>query len=123
MLSKNTGRAMALIDFVKKQFIDVIEWIEDADDVLAWRYPMEDREIQNGAVLTVRESQLAVFVNEGKIADAFGPGKYTLNTQTLPLLTNLKNWDKLFKSPFKSDVYFFSARQRLDQRWGTQQPV
>jgi len=114
---------MALLDFIKKQFIDVLEWTEDSDEVLAWRYPMEDREIQTGAVLTVRESQFAVFVNEGKIADAFGPGKYTLTTNTLPLLTNLKNWDKLFQSPFKSDVYFFSARQRLDQRWGTPQPV
>ena len=114
---------MALMDFIKKQFIDVLEWLEDGDEVLAWRYPMEDREIQNGAVLTVRESQFAVFVNEGKIADAFGPGRYTLNTNTLPLLTNLKNWDKLFQSPFKSDVYFISSRQRLDQRWGTAQPV
>ena len=114
---------MALMDFLKKQFIDVIEWTEDGDEVLAWRYPMQDREIQNGGSLTVRESQFAVFVNEGKIADAFGPGRYTLNTNTLPLLTNLRNWDKLFQSPFKSDVYFFSSRQRLDQRWGTSQPV
>lgn len=114
---------MALMDFIKKQFIDVLEWLEDGDEVLAWRYPMEDREIQSGAVLTVRESQFAVFVNEGKIADAFGPGRYKLTTNTLPLLTNLKNWDKLFQSPFKSDVYFFSSRQRLNQRWGTAQPV
>ncbi len=114
---------MALMDFIKKQFIDVLEWLEDGDEVLAWRYPMEDREIQTGAILTVRESQFAVFVNEGKIADAFGPGRYKLSTNTLPLLTNLKNWDKLFQSPFKSDVYYFSSRQRLDQRWGTAQPV
>lgn len=114
---------MALIDFIKKQFIDVIEWVEDGDDVLAWRFPMQDREIQTGAQLTVRESQLAVFVNEGQIADAFKPGRHRLTTQTLPLLTNLNHWDKLFASPFKSDVYFFSTRQRIDQRWGTQQPV
>jgi len=114
---------MALIDFLKKQFIDVLEWLEDGDAVLAWRYPMADQEIQNGAVLTVRESQIAVFVNEGTVADVFGPGRHKLTTQTLPLLTNLKNWDKLFASPFKSDVYFFSTRQRLDQRWGTAQPV
>jgi membrane protease subunit (stomatin/prohibitin family) len=114
---------MALMDFIKKQFIDVLEWLEDGDEVLAWRYPMEDREIQTGAILTVRESQFAVFVNEGKIADAFGPGRYKLATNTLPLLTNLKNWDKLFQSPFKSDVYYFSSRQRLNQRWGTAQPV
>lgn len=114
---------MALIDFLKKQFIDVIDWVEDGDEVLAWRFPMADREIQTGAMLTVRESQFAVFVNEGTVVDAFGPGLHRLSTQTLPLLTNLKNWDKLFDSPFKSDVYFFSARQRLDQRWGTPQPV
>lgn len=114
---------MALFDFIKKQFIDVIEWTESGDGTLAWRYPMADNEIQNGAVLTVRESQMAVFVNEGQIADVFGPGRHTLTTQTLPLLTNLKNWDKLFASPFKSDLYFFSTRQQVDQRWGTQQPV
>ena len=84
---------------------------------------MADMEIQNGGVLIVRESQLAVFVNEGQVADVFGPGTHKLNTQTLPLLTNLKNWDKLFQSPFKSDVYFFSTRQQVDQRWGTPQPV
>ena len=114
---------MALMDFIKKQFIDIIEWMEAGDGTLAWRYPMEDREIQNGGSLTVRESQMAVFVNEGKIADVFGPGRYTLTTATLPILTYLKNWDKLFKSPFKSDVYFFSTRQQVDQRWGTTQPV
>jgi len=114
---------MALMDFVKKQFIDIIEWVEDRDGVLAWRFPMEDREIQNGGSLTVRESQMAVFVNEGKVADVFGPGRYTLTTATLPVLTYLRNWDKLFRSPFKSDVYFFSTRQQIDQRWGTAQPV
>ena len=114
---------MALMDFVKKQFIDIIEWTEDRDGVLAWRFPMEDREIQNGASLTVRESQVAVFVNEGTFADVFGPGRYTLTTATLPVLTYLRNWDKLFQSPFKSDVYFFSTRIQVDQRWGTTQPV
>ncbi|MBI3381284.1 MAG: SPFH domain-containing protein [Aquabacterium sp.] len=114
---------MGLVDFIKKQFIDVIEWTESTDGVLAWRYPFEDREIQNGAMLVVRESQMALFVNEGKVADLFGPGTHKLTTQTLPLLTNLKNWDKLFASPFKSDVYFFSTRQQLDLRWGTSQPI
>lgn len=114
---------MALLDFLKKQFIDVIEWTETDDDVLVWRFPMAGNEIQTGAQLTVRESQFAVFVNEGTLVDAFGPGRHRLSTQTLPLLTNLNNWDKLFDSPFKSDVYFFSARQRLDQRWGTAQPL
>jgi membrane protease subunit (stomatin/prohibitin family) len=114
---------MALGDFLKKQFIDVIQWTEDGDGVLAYRYPMQDMEIQNGGQLTVRESQMALFVNEGEIADAFSPGLYTLNTRTLPLLTNLRNWDKAFKSPFKSDVYFFSTRIQTDQKWGTQQPI
>ncbi len=114
---------MALMDFIKKQFIDIIEWTESGDGVLAWRFPMADREIQNCASLTVRESQMAVFVNEGKVADVFGPGRYKLSTATLPVLTYLQNWDKLFQSPFKSDVYFFSTRQQVDQRWGTTQPV
>ena len=114
---------MALMDFIKKQFIDILEWTESGDGTLAWRYPMADNEIQYGGSLTVRESQMAVFVNEGKVADVFGPGMYKLTTQTLPVLTYLKNWDKLFQSPFKSDVYFFSTRQQLDRRWGTTQPV
>ena len=114
---------MALMDFIKKQFIDVIHWTEDGDDVLAYRYPMQDFEIQYGAQLTVRDSQMAVFVNEGQVADVFGPGMYKLTTQTLPLLTNLKNWDKLFESPFKSEVYFFSTRLRLDRKWGTPNPI
>jgi membrane protease subunit (stomatin/prohibitin family) len=84
---------------------------------------MAEMEIQNGASLTVRESQVAVFVNEGQVADVFGPGMYKLTTQTLPVLTYLKNWDKLFESPFKSDVYFFSTRQQVDQKWGTPQPI
>ena len=114
---------MALMDFIKKQFIDIIQWTEEGDGTLAWRFPMAEMEIQNGASLTVRESQMAVFVNEGQVADVFGPGTYKLTTQTLPVLTYLKNWDKLFQSPFKSDVYFFSTRQQIDQKWGTPQPI
>lgn len=114
---------MGLMDFIKKQFIDVIQWTEDSDGTLAWRFPMSGMEIQNGATLVVRESQMAIFVNEGKVADVFGPGTHKLTTQTLPVLTYLKNWDKLFESPFKSDVYFFSTRQQVDQKWGTPQPI
>ena len=114
---------MALRDFLAKQFIDVIHWTEADEDVLAYRYPMRDMEIQNGAKLTVRESQMAAFVNEGRVADVFVPGLHTLNTQTLPLLTNLMNWDKMFASPFKSDVYFFSTRIKTNQRWGTATPI
>jgi membrane protease subunit (stomatin/prohibitin family) len=114
---------MALRDFLVKQFIDVIQWTEPADGVLATRYPMQDMEIQSGAQLTVRESQMAAFINEGRLADVFSPGLYTLTTHTLPLLTNLMNWDKEFQSPFKSDVYFFSTRIQTDQRWGTATPI
>lgn len=114
---------MALMDFIKKQFIDIIQWTEDDSDTMAWRFPMAEMEIQNGASLTVRESQMAVFINEGVVADIFGPGMYKLTTQTLQVLTYLKNWDKLFESPFKSDVYFFSTRQKIDRKWGTPNPV
>src|SRR6188768_1846071 len=114
---------MALGDFLKKQFIDVIHWTEPDEEVLAYRFPMRDMEIQNGAVLTVRESQMAGFVNEGRMLDVFPPGRYTLSTQTLPLLTHLMNWDKLFQGPFKSDVYFFSSRIKVNQRWGTATPI
>jgi len=114
---------MALGDFLRKQFIDVIHWTESEDDVLSYRFPMQDMEIQTGAKLTVRESQAAGFVNEGRMVDVFQPGLYTLSTQTLPLLTNLMNWDKMFQSPFKSDVYFFSTRIKTNQRWGTATPI
>ena len=114
---------MSLGSFIKKQFIDILQWNEDVDGVLAWRYPMQDFEIQYGGSLTVRESQVAVFVNEGKIADVFGPGMYKLTTQTLPVLTYLKNWDKLFESPFKSDVFFFSTRLQTGRKWGTPQAI
>jgi membrane protease subunit (stomatin/prohibitin family) len=114
---------MSIRDFLSKQFIDVIHWTEPEEGILAYRFPMRDMEIQNGAQLTVRESQVAAFVNEGRIADVFAPGLYRLTTQTLPLLTNLMNWDKMFQSPFKSDVYFFSTRLQVNQRWGTANPI
>lgn len=114
---------MGLFDFIKKQFIDVIHWTDDSEGTLVYRYPMQDFEIQNGAQLTVRDTQLALFVNEGQIADQFGAGLHTLNTQTLPVLTNLKNWDKLFDSPFKSDVYFFNTARQINRKWGTSNPI
>ncbi|HLN01248.1 MAG TPA: SPFH domain-containing protein [Bryobacteraceae bacterium] len=114
---------MSIRSFLSKQFIDVLQWTESEDGVLAYRYPMQDMEIQNGGKLTVRDSQMAAFVNLGRIADIFGPGLYTLNTQNLPLLTDLMNWDKKFESPFKSDVYFFSTRLQVNQHWGTPNPV
>ena len=114
---------MGLGSFIKKQFIDVIEWPNPEDDVLVWRFPAIDQEIQTGAQLTVRESQMAMFVDEGKVADVFNPGMYKLDTKTLPVLTYLKNWDKFFKSPFKSDVYFFNTKVQLGRKWGTAQPI
>jgi len=114
---------VSLTDFLNKQFIRVIQWNEQQDGVLAYRYPMQDMEIENGGQLTVRETQLALFVNEGQIADVFGPGLHTLNTRNLPILTDLMNWSKDFESPFKSDVYFFSTRLQMDQKWGTATPV
>jgi membrane protease subunit (stomatin/prohibitin family) len=114
---------MTLGDFLGKQFIRVIAWNEPENGILAYRYPMRDLEIENGGQLTVSESQAAAFVNEGKIADIFGPGLHTLTTRNLPLLTDLMNWDKAFESPFKSEVYFFSTRLQTGQKWGTATPI
>ncbi len=114
---------MGFLDFLKKQFIDIIQWTEDGDEVLAWRFPMRDAEIQQGGQLTVRETQAALFVHQGQAADLFGPGQHTIKTQNLPLLTDLQHWDKGFESPFKSDVYFFSLRLRINQKWGTSNPI
>jgi membrane protease subunit (stomatin/prohibitin family) len=113
---------MGIFDFLSKQFVDVIDWV-DEPGVLAIRYPMQDREIQNGAQLTVRSGQTAMFYNEGVLADAFLPGLHTLETANLPVLTSLLNWDKGFSAPFKSDVYFFSQKEQTGLKWGTQQPI
>jgi membrane protease subunit (stomatin/prohibitin family) len=113
---------MSLFGFLSKQFVDVIDWV-DEPGTLAVRYPMQDREIQNGAQLTVRSGQIAFFYNEGNLADAFQPGLYTLETSNLPLLTALMNWDKGFASPFKADVYFFSQKEQTGLKWGTTQPI
>src|SRR5579871_5131754 len=114
---------MSIKDFLKKQFIDILQWTEATEGVLAWRFPVEDMEIQNGGMLIVRESEVAALVNEGRMADVYGPGTYKLTTQNMPILTDLMNWDKMFKSPFKTDVYFFSTRLQTNQHWGTQQPI
>lgn len=113
---------MGLLDFLSKQFVDVIDWV-DEPGVLAIRYPMKDREIQTGAQLTVRDGQKAFFYNEGQIADIFLPGLHRLDTGNLPILTALMNWDKGFASPFKSDIYFFTSREQVGLKWGTAQPI
>src|SRR5579883_1608076 len=118
------GENMALFEKLGSQFIDIIEWTETAQsDVLAFRFPRYQNEIKMGAKLVVREGQNAVFVNEGRLADVFSPGTYTLSTQNLPFLTTLMGWKYGFNSPFKAEVYFISMRQWTDQKWGTQNPI
>ncbi|MFI6596232.1 SPFH domain-containing protein [Nonomuraea sp. NPDC050536] len=114
---------MALFDKIRGEFIDIVEWLDDSRDTIVWRFPRYENEIKMGARLVVRESQVAVFVNEGQIADAFTPGTYTLETQNLPILSTLKGWKYGFHSPFKAEVYFVSTRQFTDFKWGTQNPV
>jgi excisionase family DNA binding protein len=114
---------MAIIDFLKKQFIDIIEWTDDSRDTLSYRYPDEDKEIKNGAQLIVRESQLAQFVYLGEFGDTFGPGKHALTTDNIPILTNLKSWKYALESPFKADVYYVVTRLFTGNKWGTANPV
>lgn len=110
-------------DLVTSQLIDVIEWTDDSENTMVYKYDMNGKEIMMGAQLTVRESQAAVFVNEGRLADVFQPGRYELSTQNMPVLTKLKAWKFGFNSPFKSDVYFVNTKQFLDRKWGTANPV
>ena len=114
---------MGLWDIITGQFIDVIEWMSDEEDVMVKRFDREDSEIKYGAMLTVRESQSAVFVNEGQIADVFAPGLYQLETANLPVLTTLQSWPHGFESPFKAEVYFLSTKQFVDLKWGTKNPI
>jgi len=110
-------------NIVKGQLIDVIEWTDTTSDTIVHKYDMNGKEIMMGAQLTVRESQVAIFVNEGQLADIFRPGRYELQTSNMPILTALKSWKYGFNSPFKSDVYFINTRQFLDRKWGTANPV
>ena len=110
-------------NMIKGQFIDVIEWVDDGRDTIVYKYDMNGKEIMMGAQLTVRESQVAVFMNEGQIADVFQPGRHELTTANMPIMTALQSWKFGFNSPFKADVYFLNTRQFLDQKWGTSNPV
>jgi len=112
-----------LFDKLRGEFIDIIEWVDDGEDTLANRFPTYNREIQMGSSLIVRESQLAVFVYQGQIADVFEPGHYKLATAQLPVMTTLQHWTHGFDSPFKAEVYYFSTRQYTDLKWGTPSPV
>ena len=114
---------MAILDFISKQFIDIIEWTDDSRDTLSYRFPDEDKEIKRGAQLVVRESQIAQFVYLGQFGDTFGPGKYTLTTDNIPVLSDLKGWKYGFESPFKADVYFVVTRLFTGNKWGTANPV
>jgi membrane protease subunit (stomatin/prohibitin family) len=104
-------------------FIEVIEWLDPTNDTLVYRFPVAHQEIKMGAQLTVRESQVAIFVDEGKVADLFEPGRYQLSTQNLPILTTLRSWKYGFNSPFKAEVYFINMRQFTDLKWGTANPI
>jgi excisionase family DNA binding protein len=114
---------MGLMDLIKGEFIDVIEWTDDSRDTLTWRFPDEDKAIKNGAQLIVRESQAVQFMYLGEFGDIFGPGKHTLTTDNIPVLTKLKSWKYLFNSPFKADVFYVTTRLFTGNKWGTANPV
>ena len=118
---------MSLFNKIKQkafnEFIDIIEWTDDTADTMIWRFPRYQAEIKNNAQLTVRETQVAVLVNEGQFADVFQPGRYELTTSNMPILTTLKGWKYGFNSPFKVDVYFVNTKQFLNLRWGTANPI
>jgi membrane protease subunit (stomatin/prohibitin family) len=118
---------MGLLDNIKQQigsqFIEILHWLDDSNDSLVYRFPVYNQEIKMGAQLTVRENQVVIFVNEGKAADLFTPGRYELSTQNVPILTTLRGWKYGFQSPFKAEVYFFNTRLFTDLKWGTTNPV
>ncbi|HSH39278.1 MAG TPA: SPFH domain-containing protein, partial [Chthoniobacterales bacterium] len=114
---------MGLMDYLRGQLIDIIEWTDDSRDTISFRFPDNHAEIKNGAQLIVRESQIAQFVYLGEFGDTFGPGKHTLTTDNIPILTSLKSWKYGFESPFKADVYFVTTRLFTGNKWGTSNPI
>lgn len=114
---------MGIWDRIKNELIDIIEWTDDSTNTMVWRFPRHQNEIKNGAQLTVRESQVAVFVNEGKIADVYQPGRVKLSTENMPVLTTLMGWKYGFNSPFKVEVYFVNTKNFTDNKWGTKNPI
>src|SRR5512132_3194880 len=114
---------MGIFDAIRSQFIEVIEWLDDSGNTLVYRFPVQGQEIKNGARLTVRESQAAVFVYQGQIADVFGPGLHTIDGGNTPILTKLGAWMHGFNSPFKAEVYFVNTKQFTDLKWGTSNPI
>ncbi len=114
---------MGLMDYLKGQFLEIIQWTDDSRDTLSWRFPDEDKEIKRGAQLIVRESQIAQFVYLGEYGDTFGPGKHTLSTDNIPILSTLKGWKYGFESPFKADIYYVTTRLFTGNKWGTSNPI
>ena len=114
---------MGLMDFIKGELVDIIEWTDDSRDTLSYRFPDDDKAIKNGAQLIVRESQIVQFVYLGQFGDTFGPGKHSLTTDNIPILTRLKSWKFGFESPFKADCYFINSRLFTGNKWGTANPV
>src|SRR5256885_9635800 len=114
---------MNLMNIITKQLIEIIEWTDDSRDTLSYRWPDDDKEIKNGAQLIVRESQQVQFVSAGQYADLFSPGKHTLTTQNIPILSTIQGWKYGFNSPFKCDVYFINTRLFTGNKWGTSNPV
>ncbi len=114
---------MGLIDYLKTQFLDIIQWQDDSRDTISWRFPDEDKEIKRGAQLIVRESQVAQFIYLGQFGDTFGPGKHSLVTDNIPILSTLKGWKYGLESPFKADVYFVNTRLFTGNKWGTANPI
>jgi excisionase family DNA binding protein len=114
---------MGLMDYLKTQLLEIIQWQDDSRDTISWRFPDQDKEIKRGAQLIVRESQAAQFIYVGQFGDTFGPGKHTLVTENIPILSTLKGWKYGFESPFKADVYFVNTRVFTGNKWGTSNPV
>jgi membrane protease subunit (stomatin/prohibitin family) len=114
---------MGLFDFIKNEFIEVIDWVDDSNNTVIYKFPDKGNKIMNGAQLTVRESQVAVLMNEGEFGDEYKPGRHELKTQNMPLTTTLKSWKYLFDSPFKVDVFFVSTKQFTNLKWGTSNPI
>jgi membrane protease subunit (stomatin/prohibitin family) len=114
---------MGLFDFIKNEFVEVIDWVDDSNDTVIYKFPDKGNKIMNGAQLTVRESQVVVLMNEGEFGDEYKPGRHELNTQNMPITTTLKSWKYLFNSPFKVDVFFVSTKQFTNLKWGTSNPI
>ncbi len=114
---------MGLMDYLKTQFLEIIQWEDDSRDTLSWRFPDEDKEVKRGAQLIVRESQTCQFIYLGQFGDTFGPGKHALQTDNIPILSTLKGWKYGFESPFKADIYFVNTRTFTGNKWGTSNPV